>query len=382
VPTAHRPLRRNLRFRPTLQLLEDRTTPATLAGLGSAGAFAVLDVNGGQFSITGSSIVGNVGLGTNTSGVVRGTNVTGTIDVAHTASARFRNDFVTGGKAAEVMTQVQDDANAASTAYAALTPTQTFGNLKASQTITGNGGTNVISVTSVDFTNKTLTLKGGAKDVFVINVTHDFDFNNSKIVLTGGVTANHVVFNFSHAASTVDITNSANVSGTFLDPHGSLTLDSSASFNGELIAKNVDVHADAKLTATAFSVSSTGGAGASLSGFVYFDMDFSGTRDSGESGVSNITITLTGTDSTGKKVTLTTVTGTDGSYAFTGLAAGTYTLTGGALTSGESNGTNAVGTVGGQTDGTLVAPSSIGSIVLAAGNSGVEYDFGTLPPGA
>jgi hypothetical protein len=91
---------------------------------------------------------------------------------------------------------------------------------------------------------------------------------------------------------------------------------------------------------------------------------------------------LTGTDSTGKKVTLTTVTGTDGSYAFTGLAAGTYTLTEGALTSGESNGTNAVGTVGGQTDGTLVAPSSIGSIVLAAGNSGVEYDFGTLPPGA
>ena len=59
--------------------------------------------------------------------------------------------------------QAQSDANAASAAYAALTPTQTLRNVTSNVTLTGNGGINVIGVQSLDLTRKTLTLSGGAE---------------------------------------------------------------------------------------------------------------------------------------------------------------------------------------------------------------------------
>src|SRR5207247_3466680 len=63
---------------------------------------------------------------------------------------------------------------------------------------------------------------------------------------------------------------------------------------------------------------------ARVSGFVYLDSNRDGIRQAGESGMSGITITLAGFDAQGKPVSLTTVTAGDGSYTFTGLAAGTY----------------------------------------------------------
>jgi choice-of-anchor A domain-containing protein len=387
VSTAHRPVRTlrrpSFRWRPTLQRLEDRTTPATLTGLGTAGQFAIFDINGGQFSITGSSIAGNVGIGPNTSGNFNKTTVTGVVDIAHTADAHLNNPngkvSATGGIVTESLAQAQSDAKAASKADAAQAPTQTFGNRTASLTLIGNGGTNVIGMTSLDFAKKTLTLVGGANDVFVFNVTHDFTFDHSQIVLTGGVTANHVLFNFTKA-STIDITDSSTVVGTFLAPKGSVELDNS-SFQGELIAKNLVVHSDQNLTAAAFTLTAAKVATASLSGFVYADMDFSGTRDAGDVGVSDVTVTLTGKDAQGNTVNLTTETASDGSYSFANLAPGTYQVTE-TPPSGYSIASNTVGTVNGAADGSLVGTNAIGSIVLAGGNAGVEFDFGVEPPGA
>jgi hypothetical protein len=118
---------------------------------------------------------------------------------------------------------------------------------------------------------------------------------------------------------------------------------------------------------------------ATLSGFVYLDSNKSATRDSGESGISGITITLTGFDTNGNAVNLTAVSGSDGSYSFTNLAAGTYQLTE-QLPSLYYKGTNAVGSVNGSADGTLVGTDAIGSITLNSNNSGVEYDFAAIPP--
>jgi hypothetical protein len=118
---------------------------------------------------------------------------------------------------------------------------------------------------------------------------------------------------------------------------------------------------------------------ASLSGYVYLDGNYSGSRDSGEQGIGGITVTLTGFDSNNNPVSMSTVTLADGSYSFTGLAAGTYTLTE-QLPAFYLQGTNSVGTVNGAPDGALSGASAIGSITLAANDGGVEYDFAVLPP--
>lgn len=62
----------------------------------------------------------------------------------------------------------------------------------------------------------------------------------------------------------------------------------------------------------------------SISGYVFHDVNNNGVFDAGETGLAGVTVTL----STGA----TTTTAADGSYSFTGLAAGTYTVTSGGLT--------------------------------------------------
>jgi hypothetical protein len=117
----------------------------------------------------------------------------------------------------------------------------------------------------------------------------------------------------------------------------------------------------------------------SLSGFVYFDSNQDGLREIGESGLEGIVINLTGIDANGNAVNASVATATDGSYSFAGLMAGTYELTV-TMPSDFFQGPNAVGSVNGSPDGTLVGTSSIGSITLPAGAAGTEYDFAIWPP--
>jgi VCBS repeat-containing protein len=65
---------------------------------------------------------------------------------------------------------------------------------------------------------------------------------------------------------------------------------------------------------------------ASLSGFVYVDHDGDGTRDTGESGVPGVQISLSGTDGSGAAVSRTVLTDDSGSYEFDDLPSGTYQI--------------------------------------------------------
>ncbi|HEY5532207.1 MAG TPA: SdrD B-like domain-containing protein [Candidatus Anoxymicrobiaceae bacterium] len=65
----------------------------------------------------------------------------------------------------------------------------------------------------------------------------------------------------------------------------------------------------------------------SISGHKWEDPNRNGVHDSGELPVAGVTINLTGTTNVGdESVSKSTVTGTDGSYSFTGLKAGSYTV--------------------------------------------------------
>jgi hypothetical protein len=243
---------------PTLERLEERLQPSiSPAGLGAAGQFALLGINGGQVIQNSSSVVGNVGLGPNETSTLQKSTDTGMLVVDPTASTSIssKDFFVSGGIVTQSLSQAASDANAASAADAALTPTQTLGNLTASATITGNGGVNVISLNSLNYNSRTLTLVGGANDVFIFNVAGGFTFAQSNIALSGGVTANHVLFNFPTAGTTIDLYKSANVlAGTFLAPWRSVIYDNPATFNGAIIAQNIDIHSGADLTGATFTL--------------------------------------------------------------------------------------------------------------------------------
>lgn len=65
----------------------------------------------------------------------------------------------------------------------------------------------------------------------------------------------------------------------------------------------------------------------SIAGSVFVDVNNDGLQEAGDSGVGGVVITLGGTDDQGQNLSLTTTTASDGSYSFTGLRPGTYTLT-------------------------------------------------------
>jgi len=114
--------------------------------------------------------------------------------------------------------------------------------------------------------------------------------------------------------------------------------------------------------------------GISISGTVFVDADRSGVMDNGETGLSGILITLTGTDLNGNAVNLTTTTGDDGTYSFRDLLPGTYSLTQSLPTFLQGE-VASPGTVGGSTGGAAQGTTTIAGISLNPGDIGINYNF-------
>src|SRR5262249_20813680 len=117
----------------------------------------------------------------------------------------------------------------------------------------------------------------------------------------------------------------------------------------------------------------------------YQDSNDNGVLDSGEPGIASVTLTLTGTNGMGQSITATLTTAANGTYTFSTSSSGNPLLPGTyqiaeTVPSGFLAGTNAVGTVNGVTDGTLLTGNKIGSIVVTSGQSGINYNFGDFKP--
>ncbi|MGA2477079.1 MAG: SdrD B-like domain-containing protein, partial [Terriglobia bacterium] len=106
----------------------------------------------------------------------------------------------------------------------------------------------------------------------------------------------------------------------------------------------------------------------SLSGIKYIDSNGNDV-DNSEPGLAGVTITLSGTNGMGNSVLQTTTTAADGSYSFTGLAPGLYTLTETPPAGYVTEGAN-VGTLGGTSGNAVVS-----GITLTSGQSGSGYNF-------
>ena len=103
-----------------------------------------------------------------------------------------------------LLASVDSSALAASSQAAALTPTQTLGMIAHSTTVTGDGGLNVIAINGN--IRNSLILSGTSSDIFIVNVTGNVDLSgNETLGLSGGVTADHVLYNFTGHGGSINI---------------------------------------------------------------------------------------------------------------------------------------------------------------------------------
>ena len=112
----------------------------------------------------------------------------------------------------------------------------------------------------------------------------------------------------------------------------------------------------------------------SLGGTVFCDCNNDGIQQPDETGISDVTLTLTGVDDTGHSVDLVTTTNSSGTYDFNSLVPGTYTITESAP-AGYFEGKNTAGTAGG-----TVTADVISGIALAAGVNASGYNFANITP--
>ncbi len=122
------------------------------------------------------------------------------------------------------------------------------------------------------------------------------------------------------------------------------------------------------------------GTNGSLAGNVYIDNNLDGSLDTGDSAIGGVTVTLTGTDANGNAIDETTTTAANGTYDFTNLTTGVYTVTE-TPPAGYLQGTTNPGVPdGGFATPPGQSPASISSIVITGGQALTSYNFGELLP--
>ena len=244
---------------------------ATGPNLGSAADFAILGL-GGTASSHGSVIInsstsinGNVGYGAYTqSGTNQKVDVfNGSALVHSTASFSYTTATFSPTSGVWIGTGLPGDpvnitlmdatasATAAGAAFSSLTPTLTLGAVNGNTVVNSTGDLNIISISSLSFNSNTLTLhsRPGFTDTFVFNISGNFAFAQSTVLLQG-TDAGHVLYNFTGTNSNILINKATTVfNGTVLAPliGQSVIYHNPATFNGAIIAYNIDVHSDFNL---------------------------------------------------------------------------------------------------------------------------------------
>ena len=109
----------------------------------------------------------------------------------------------------------------------------------------------------------------------------------------------------------------------------------------------------------------------SLAGTVFLDSNNNGAQDGGEIGLPGVTVTLTGTDSTGASIHTVTTTSSSGAYSFGNLLSGTYVITE-TQPAAFGDGLEVLGT--GNVGGT-VGNDVYSAIALPSGTQATGYNF-------
>ena len=217
----------------------------------SVGPTASLMVNSGP--ITGKVLIGDSSTATSAGG--GNGQVTGGLDISPIASGDQLQNLQTPPTvnvvSPTVGTTAFSDAGTLSSSAAALMATQTFGSISGTQTITGGGGLNVIDVGSLQ--NPTLTLSGGPDDLFVFDVSGNFNTNRPMIL--NGVNASQILWNFLGTGTVFQTSGGNTLFGTFLATNGGNFQFSALNLTGELIntGGHIQFVSNSKMTGDPFA---------------------------------------------------------------------------------------------------------------------------------
>lgn len=142
---------------------------------------------------------------------------------------------------------VIDATNASTAAFNhAISPqyaSRTSINLNSNQSLTLTGAPNecvVLKLTDFVLTGGTLTLSGSANTAFIINVTNQFSLTSgAKIVLSGGVTWDSVLFNVRGSGSDVKLDGQSTLNGILMANNRTVQMAGGSKVIGEIIANKV-----------------------------------------------------------------------------------------------------------------------------------------------
>jgi choice-of-anchor A domain-containing protein len=212
--------------------------------LGAAAPYTVLYAGSGHLGFSASSENGNMGLAKGASLSLNPTSsVDGNVDFAGSINLSGGN-LVTGSIQGGVggVTSAIHDINSLSANKAVLEGSELSIRLPDDQIIDasngkGTGNDYVFEVTDFKFDGgKTLTINGdnlGGNVIFNFEDLKMANFNGS-IVLTGGLCADNVLWNFSGEGTKLGNKGNANLKGIFLDPNGEISFGGNAELCGRL----------------------------------------------------------------------------------------------------------------------------------------------------
>jgi hypothetical protein len=212
-------------------------TGAAAIDLGNAGQYTVLGLSDTDVHLSNTSITGDVGVGPDGKlKFMAPSTINGNIYLDASATTSASAGTLNGARfTGQNLAPALHDALSLSASAAALCPTMTLGKVNLPTTLDGNGGVNVLSISSLSLgNNENLTLNGGANDLFYLNITDGLSLTgNAKILESGGLTPAQVLINVIGAGSAL-VTGAGNeVDGIILAPLRSANLD--GSFNGKVI---------------------------------------------------------------------------------------------------------------------------------------------------
>jgi choice-of-anchor A domain-containing protein len=202
-----------------------------IGSLGAAGTFAILGLQGTTIVSLGATVAGSQGISQAGSLWSEFSTIKGPVTEAAAGQVHGLGAGVTVNVDPTTMAQADSAAVAFSTQAAALSPTQTLPSITQSTTVSGNGGLNVIDITGS--ISNSLILNGSSSDVFIVNVSGGANlFGNAALGLAGGVTADHVLYNFTASRGSINVFGSGGVNGTLLAPGENVNLMGSLNGRG------------------------------------------------------------------------------------------------------------------------------------------------------
>lgn len=213
--------------------------------LGAASNYSVLGVGTTTSSLTGTTINGNIGVGSGGTLTATSSSINGNIDFQSSVQFTQTGSKVTGkilGSVAQVGTAdtaAQNLSTFAAGEAATITSITNLNLVAQNRTISaspGKDGNTVVNLSGLSITGGTLTLKGGANDYFIFNVAGAVNLTGGNIVLNG-VSADHVLFNVEGTGSAVALT-TGNYSGIFLAEQREIDVVSSTILGRVLGASN------------------------------------------------------------------------------------------------------------------------------------------------